>query len=83
MLVFGYDSSFMEKKPPEKSFQTKILKMAVKSDQVGIERKSKMQNFALVKKVIFSFHKHISTTKGSQEKWAERENQKLLIPGTL
>ena len=68
MLVFQYDPSFMEKKPPEKSFQTKILKMAVKSDQVGIERKSKMQNFAWVKKVIFSFHKHISTTKGSQEK---------------
>ena len=50
----------MEKKPPEKSFQTKILKMAVKSDQVGIERKSKMQNFAWVKKVIFSFHKGLS-----------------------
>ena len=83
MLVFRYDPSFMEKKPPEKSFQTKILKMAVKSDQVGIERKSKMQNFAWVKKVFFSFQKHISTTKGSQEKWAERENQKLLIPGTL
>ena len=58
----------MEKKPPEKSFQTKILKMAVESKQVDIERKSKMQNFAWVKKVIFSCHKHISTTKGSQEK---------------
>ena len=31
----------MEKKPPEKSFQTKILKMAVESEQVDIERKSK------------------------------------------
>ena len=44
------DPSFMEKKPPEKSFQTKILKMAVKSDQVGIERKSNMQNFCLGQK---------------------------------
>ena len=34
----------MEKKPPEKSFQTKILKMAVESEQVDIERKSKMEN---------------------------------------
>ena len=37
ILVFGYDPSFMEKKPPEKSFQTKILKMAVESEQVGIQ----------------------------------------------
>ena len=68
MLVFGYDTSFMEKKPPEKSFQTKILKMAVESEQVDRERKSKMENFAWAKIVNFSFHKHISTTKGSQEK---------------
>ena len=68
MLVFGYDTSFMEKKPPEKSFQTKILKMAVKSEQVDIERKSNMENFAWVKKVNFAFHKHISTTMGFQEK---------------
>ena len=68
MLVCGYDSSFMEKKPPEKSFQTKILKMAVESEQVDIERKSKMENFAWVQKVNFSFHKHISTTKGFHEK---------------
>ena len=27
----------MEKKPPEKSFQTKILEMAVKSDQVDMK----------------------------------------------
>ena len=64
MLVFGYDTSFMEKKPPEKSFQTKILEMAVKSEQVDIERKSNIENFAWVKKVNFSLHKHISTTKG-------------------
>ena len=58
----------MEKKPPEKSFQTKILEMAVKSEQVDIERKSNMENFAWVKKVNFAFHKHISTTMGFQEK---------------
>jgi len=58
VLVFGYDPFFMEKKPPEKSFQTKILKMAVESEQVNIERKSKMENVACVKRVIFSFHKH-------------------------
>ena len=68
MLVFRYDPSFMEKKPPEKSFQTKILKMPVKSEQVDIERTSNMENFAWVKKVNFAFHKHISTTKGFQEK---------------
>ena len=68
MLVFQYDPSFMEKKPPEKSFQTKILKMAVESEQVYIERKSKMENFASVKRVNFSFHKYISTTKGFHEK---------------
>ena len=68
MLVFGYDTSFMEKKPPEKSFQTKILDMAVKSEQVDIERKSNMENFAWVKKVNFAFYKYISTTKGFQEK---------------
>ena len=68
MLVFRYDPSFMEKKPPEKSFQTKILKMAVESEQVDIERKSKMQNFAWFKKVNFAYHKLISTTKGFQEK---------------
>ena len=65
MLVFGYDTSFMEKKPPEKSFQTKILKMAVESEQVDIERKSKMENFAWFKKVNFAYNKHNSTTKGS------------------
>ena len=65
MLVFRYDPSFMEKKPPEKSFQTKILKMAVESEQVDIERKSKMENFAWVKKINFSYNKHNSTTKGS------------------
>ena len=69
MLVFRYDPSFMEKKPPEKSFQTKILDTAVKSEQVDIERKSKLENFAWVRKVNFSFHKHISTTKGSQDIW--------------
>ena len=68
MSVFGYDTSFMVKKPPEKSFQTKILKMPVKSEQVDIERTSNMENFAWVKKVNFAFHKHISTTKGFQEK---------------
>ena len=68
MLVFGYDTSFMEKKPPEKSFQTKILEMAVKSEQVDIERKSNIENFAWVKKVNFAFHIHISTTKGFHEK---------------
>ena len=68
MLVFQYDPSFMEKKPPEKSFQTKILDMAVKSEQVDIERKSNMENFAWVKKVNFAFNKHISTTKGFHEK---------------
>ena len=56
MLVFRYDPSFMEKKPPEKSFQTKILDMAVKSEQVDIERKSNMENFAWVKKVNFAFN---------------------------
>ena len=65
MLVFGYDSSFMEKKPPEKSFQTKILEMAVKSEQVDIEGKSKKENFARFKKVNFTYNKHYSTTKGS------------------
>ena len=69
MIVFQYDTSFMEKKPPEKSFQTKIFKMALESEQVDIERKSKLENFALVRKVNFSFHKHISTTKGSQDIW--------------
>ena len=54
MLVFRYDPSFMEKKPPEKSFQTKILKMAVESEQVDIERKSKMEKFAWFKKVNFA-----------------------------
>ena len=54
MLVFGYDTSFMEKKPPEKSFQTKILEMAVKSEQVDIEGKSKMENLAWFKKVNIS-----------------------------
>ena len=44
ILVFGYDPSFMEKKPPEKSFQTKILKMAVESEQVDIGKNSKMEN---------------------------------------
>ena len=65
MLVFRYDPSFMEKKPPEKSFQTKILEMAVKSEQVDIEGKSKMENFAWFKKVNFAYNKHNSTTKGS------------------
>ena len=55
----------MEKKPPEKSFQTKILKMAVESEQVDIERKSKMENFAWFKKVNFAYNKYYSTTKGS------------------
>ena len=55
----------MEKKPPEKSFQTKILKIAVESEQVDLERKSKMETFAWFKKVNFAFHKHLSTTKGS------------------
>ncbi len=41
-------------KPPEKSFQTKILEMAVKSEQVDIERKSNMENFTWVKKVNFA-----------------------------
>ena len=50
MLVFRYDPSFMEKKPPEKSFQTKILKMAVESKQVDIEKNSKMENFACFKR---------------------------------
>ena len=44
----------MEKKPPEKSFQTKILKMAVESKQVDIEKNSKMENFGWFKKVNFS-----------------------------
>ena len=68
MLVFGFDPSFMEKKPPEKSFQIKILKMDVESEQVDIERKSIMENFAWVKRVNFLIHKHISTTKGFHEK---------------
>ena len=55
----------MEKKPPEKSFQTKILKMAVESEQVDLERKSKMETFAWFKKINFVFHKHLSTTNGS------------------
>ena len=63
MLVFGYDSSFMEKKPPEKSFQIKILKMDVESEQVDIERKSDLEIFAWVQKVNFAFYKYISTTK--------------------
>ena len=65
MLVFRYDPSFMEKKPPEKSFQTKILKIAVESEQVDLERKSKMDTFAWFKKVNFAHDKHNSTTKGS------------------
>ena len=65
MLVFWSDSSFMEKKPPEKSFQTKILKMAVESKQADIEKNSKMENFAWFKKVNFAYNKHNSTTKGS------------------
>ena len=44
----------MEKKPPEKSFQTKILKMAVESEQVDIGENSKMENFAWFKKVNFA-----------------------------
>ena len=54
MLVFGYDSSFMEKKCPEKSFLTKILEIAVKSEQVDKEGKSKMEIFAWFKKVNFA-----------------------------
>ena len=69
MLVFGYDTSFMEKKPPEKSFQTKILKMAVKSEQVDIERKSNMENFAWVKKVNFALHDKPSIFKGCLDIW--------------
>lgn len=44
--------------------------MAVESEQVDIERKSKMENFAWVKKkkISFLFNKHISTTKGFHEK---------------
>ena len=44
----------MEKKPPEKSFLTKILKMAIESKQIDIEIKSKIENFAWFKKVNFS-----------------------------
>ena len=49
----------MVKKPPEKPFQIKIFKMAVESDQVGIQRKSKTANFAWFKKVNFAQNKHI------------------------
>ena len=59
MLVFRYDPFFMVKKPPEKPFQIKIFKMAVESDQVGIQRKSKTANFAWFKKVNFAQNKHI------------------------
>ena len=42
--------------------------MAVESKQVDIEKNSKMENFAWFKKVNFTFHKPISTTKGFHEK---------------
>ena len=54
MLIFGYEPSFMGKKPPEKSFQTKIFKMAVDSEQVDIGKKSDMENFAWFRKVNFA-----------------------------